>query len=61
MTVTPLPHWRTIPETAKAVGVSEWLLRQEIKSGRLRARRIGRVVRLLDEDVSTWMRGEEAS
>ncbi len=60
MSFTSLPHWQTIPEAARSVKLSEWLLRKEIQAGRLRARRIGRVVRILDEDLAAWMRnGEE--
>lgn len=63
MSVTPLPHWRTVPDAASETGLSEWTLRREIKEGRLRARAIGRCVRVLDEDLAEWMRGrrDEAS
>jgi excisionase family DNA binding protein len=59
VSVTPLPHWRTVPAAARAVGVSEWFLRRQIKDGELRARRIGRVVRVLDDDLAAWMRGTQ--
>jgi excisionase family DNA binding protein len=60
MSGTALPPWRSVPEAARSVELSEWLLRKEIKAGRLRARRIGRVVRILDEDLADWMRdGDE--
>ena len=59
MTVSQLPHWDTIPVFAKKVGFSEWLIREEIKAGRLRARRVGRCVRVLDEDGAEWMRGRD--
>ncbi len=55
--VTPLPRWRTIPEAAKRAGVSAWMIRKEIRDGRLRARRVGRLVRVLDDELATWMRG----
>jgi hypothetical protein len=62
VTVTQLPNWFTIPDFAKRVGFSEWMIRQEIKAGRLRARRVARCVRVLDEDGAEWMRGRgEAS
>ncbi|MGO8824851.1 MAG: excisionase family DNA-binding protein [Acidimicrobiales bacterium] len=40
------------------VGVSEWTIRKEIDEGRLRARRVGRLIRVLDDDLAAWMRGE---
>jgi excisionase family DNA binding protein len=50
----------TIREVASAANVSEWTVRKEIAEGRLRARRIGRCVRILDEDGDHWMRaGDE--
>jgi excisionase family DNA binding protein len=58
VTVTQLPRWRTVPEAAKAAGVSEWTIRKEIAEGRLRARRIRRILRVLDDDSAAWMRGE---
>ena len=59
MSVTQLPGWFTIPDAARACDVSAWTIRQEIKAGRLKARRIGRLVRILDEELSRWMRGSE--
>jgi excisionase family DNA binding protein len=56
VTVTQLPRWRTVPEAAKAAGVSEWTIRKEIAEGRLRARRVGRLLRVLDDDQAEWMR-----
>ena len=57
MSVVSLPHWFTVPDFAKKVGLSEWTIREEIKAGRLRARRVARCVRVLDEDGAQWMRG----
>ncbi len=59
MSVTELPNWRTVPALAAKAGVSPWLVRKEISEGRLRARRLGRVVRVLDEDAAAWMRGQD--
>ena len=56
--VTDLPGWSTIPGAADKAGLSPWLIRKEIREGRLRARRIGRLLRVLDEDLSAWMRGD---
>jgi excisionase family DNA binding protein len=63
VTVAHLPHWFTVPEFAAEVGFSEWTIRKEIAEGRLRARRVGRCVRVLDEDGAEWKRGrrDEAS
>jgi excisionase family DNA binding protein len=58
MSVATLPHWFTVPELARHAGVSEWTIREEVKRGNLKARRIGRVVRVLDEEAATRMRGE---
>jgi excisionase family DNA binding protein len=59
VSVTQLPHWSTVPEFADKTGLSEWLLRKEIREGRLRARRVGRCVRILDSDGAEWMRGQQ--
>lgn len=62
--VTQIPKWRTIPETAKAAETSAWAIRREIAEGRLRARHVGKLIRVLDEDLAEWMRnggGGEAS
>jgi len=61
VSVTPLPNWYTVPALAEETGVSEWLIRKEIAEGRLRARRLGRVVRVLDEDAAAWMRGRDGT
>ena len=45
-----------MPEAAALVAVSAGTLRNEIKKGNLRARRIGRCVRILDEDLAAWLR-----
>jgi excisionase family DNA binding protein len=56
MSASTLPGFMMVSEAAEVAKVSPWLIRQEIKAGRLRARRIGRCVRILDEDLATWMR-----
>lgn len=60
MSVTSLPNWRTIPDAARALGVSEWTIRREVREGRLHVRRIGRVVRVLDDELARWMCNDEA-
>lgn len=61
MTVTALPGVLTIAQAADHVSVSEWTIRKEIRAGRLRARYIGRCLRILDEDLAQWLRSEKAS
>ena len=61
MSVSPLPGWLTIPQAAAATGLSDWTIRKEIKLGNLRARTIGRIVRILEEDLAAWMRGERST
>jgi len=59
MSVSQIPRWRTTPAAAKRAGISTWLLRKEIAEGRLRARRVGRLLRVLDSDLAIWMEGLE--
>jgi excisionase family DNA binding protein len=54
--VADLPNWLTVPQVARHCGVSAATVRREIKAGRLRVCRVGRVLRVLDEDVESWMR-----
>ena len=60
MSTAQLPHWCTVPEAAERSGLSPWLIRKEIREGRLRARRVGRLLRVLDADLAQWMLGGEA-
>ena len=55
MSVTSLPSMLTVGELADIAQVSTWTIRKEIKDGRLLARRIGRVVRILDTEAARWM------
>lgn len=57
MSATTLPRFLLVSEAAKAARCSPWTIRREVAEGRLRARRIGRLVRILDEDLAEWMRG----
>jgi excisionase family DNA binding protein len=59
MSVVRLPGVLTVPEAAAQVAVSAGTLRNEIKKGNLRARRIGRCVRILDEDLAAWLRADQ--
>jgi len=56
MSATPLPGFFLVSEAAEKARCSEWTIRREISEGRLRARRIGRLVRILDSDLAGWMR-----
>lgn len=56
MTVHALPGVNTVPEAAEKARVSPWMIRQAIKRDELRARHIGRCVRVLDEDLAAWLR-----
>jgi excisionase family DNA binding protein len=58
MTASTLPRLYKVSEAADKSGVSEWTVREEIKRGNLRARRIARLVRIVDDDLAVWMRGE---
>lgn len=53
-----LPRFYLVGEAADVGRVSPWTIRKEIAEGRLRARRVGRCVRILDDDLDAWMRGE---
>ena len=56
VSVARLPGVLTVPEAAAYAAVSAGTLRKEIKNGNLRARRIGRCIRILDEDLAAWLR-----
>jgi hypothetical protein len=55
MTPTSLPKFRLVAEAAADARCSPWLIRKEIKAGRLKARVIGRCVRILEDDLAAWM------
>lgn len=56
MTVTPLPGVLTVAEAAEKAHVSPNTIRRQIALGNLRARHIGKCVRVLDEDLAEWLR-----
>lgn len=59
MSVTPIPGARTVAEIAARAQVSTQSIYRAIARGDLRAKRIGRCVRVLDEDYERWMRDQE--
>lgn len=59
MSVAPVPGANTVAETATKAKCSTWSIYRAIKSGDLRAKRIGRVLRVLDEDLAAWLRDEK--
>ncbi len=54
-----LPAFLLVSEAAVVAKVSPWTIRNEIRTGRLRARRIGRLVRILPQDLAEWMHGDD--
>lgn len=59
MTVSVLPGVFTISEAAERASVSTNTIRRQIKLGNLRARKIGKCVRILDEELGRWLREEQ--
>lgn len=59
LSVTPIPGALTVAEAAKKAGVSTQSIYRAIARRELRAKRIGRCVRILDEEFRRWMRDEE--
>ncbi len=55
---TRIPGLYLVSEAAKEARCSDWTIRREIREGNLRARRIGRLVRIVDTDLASWMRGD---
>jgi excisionase family DNA binding protein len=58
MSVARLPGVLTVLEAATQAAISSGTLRKETKNGNLRARRIGRCVRIPDEDLAEWLRAD---
>jgi excisionase family DNA binding protein len=56
VTVARVPGVLTVAEAAEKARVSTWTIRREIAEGNLRARRIGRCVRVLEDELSRWLR-----
>ena len=52
-----LPTLYKLSDAVKALGPgapSEWTLRQEVRAGRLHAKRIGRCLRVSDVELTRW-------
>ena len=62
MSTIELPSVWTVAQAVEKIdhAYSEATLRREIKAGRLRARRVGRTLRILDEELARWMRDYES-
>ena len=58
MSVASLPTWFTITEAAEHAKVGKNTIRRAIDRGEIRVRRIGRVVRITDVELSRWMLGD---
>jgi excisionase family DNA binding protein len=58
--VTPPKAW-SIAAIAASLGVSAGFLRNEIKRGRLKARKVGRRVLVFDVDLRRYLGEEDAS
>lgn len=59
MSTTTIPGYLTVPEAAQAANVSARTIRRQIDAGQLAPCRIGRVVRILDEELVRWMRANQ--
>jgi excisionase family DNA binding protein len=51
----PVTRLRTIDEAAELLNVSPRTVRRLIEAGALRAHRIGRLVRISDEDIAAFL------
>ncbi|WP_423891371.1 helix-turn-helix domain-containing protein [Bradyrhizobium sp.] len=56
----PLGKLRTISQTAEILQTSERTVQRLIADGRLRAHRIGRLVRITDDDVAALLDATES-
>ena len=61
MSVTPIPGYLTVPEAARAANVSARTIRRQIDAGHLAPCRIGRIVRILDDELVRWMRSNQVA
>ena len=61
MSAVSIPGVLKVSEAAEIVGVSEWTIRKEIAAGNLTVRRIGRITRILDEELTRWLRDYSSS
>ncbi|MEW5804610.1 MAG: helix-turn-helix domain-containing protein [bacterium] len=46
--------WLTVPSVARRLDMSESSVRREIKSGRLRAYKFGKLIKILESDVLVY-------
>jgi excisionase family DNA binding protein len=50
-----LPRWSAVSGTAAYVGVNERTIRRAIADGRLRAHRIGKLIRIDRDDIAKYI------
>lgn len=61
---SPPRPWLTVAETADEFGISEWLVRKQIKCGLLKAVRIGGArgpLRISRESIAAWVDTNEVA
>lgn len=61
MTVSPIVRLLTVADVADAAQVSEWTVRQEIRVGNLRARKIRGCVRVAESAYMEWAEKRSAA
>lgn len=59
-TSPPKPRWRSLPEQAERLDISETILRKAIKTKELRAYAFGGAAgyRITDADADAWVEGK---
>jgi len=55
MTVSKVSGVLTVSEAAEKARVSTWSIRKAIADGDLRAKHIGRCVRVLEDELGRWL------
>lgn len=58
MSVSTVPGAFTVAEAARKAKCSTWSIYRAVERGELRAKHIGRAIRILDDELARWMRDE---
>jgi excisionase family DNA binding protein len=58
MSVSTVPGAFTVAEASAKAHCSTWSIYRAVERGELRAKRIGRALRILDEDLAAWLRSD---